>query len=346
MARYTREQRLRAVRLYERYDRSTASAINELGYPSRGMLARWHRAWVEAGCDGGGSLDDGRGERYTFEQKRAAVDHYLQHGRCLRRTLRALGYPSHEVLARWIDELEPGRRRLRRAPVDEPTRRRAVARYACGEATSRRIGEELGVSADVVRNWKHTMLSHDDKEHGMHNEDARRAPEPVRDDPAPASGAGRPIGDMRRERDELVAQLAALRAERLELEIEVEAIRYTKQLLGKERSADPDNLTNAGKTRLVLHLAGMFAMRPRDLWSRFGLSRSTFYHNRRRLDRPGRDEAGRTGHGRVQAKPGTLRLQAHRADAARTGHPRVRPARHEAHDRAWHHAQVQEPQAL
>lgn len=94
MARYTREQRLRAVRLYERYDRSAASVINELGYPSRGMLAQWHRAWVEAGRDDGGSLGDGRGERYTFEQKRAAVDHYRQHGRCLRRTLRALGYPS------------------------------------------------------------------------------------------------------------------------------------------------------------------------------------------------------------------------------------------------------------
>ncbi|RSX46467.1 integrase [Bifidobacterium castoris] len=95
---------------------------------------------------------------------------------------------------------------------------------------------------------------------------------------------------MRRERDELVAQLAALRAERLELEIEVEAVRYTRQLLGKERGADPDNPANAGKTRLVLHLAGMFAMRLRDLWGRFGLSRSTFYHNRRRFDRPGRDE--------------------------------------------------------
>lgn len=112
----------------------------------------------------------------------------------------------------------------------------------------------------------------------------------VVDDPAPASCAGRPNGDMRRERDELVAQLAALRAERLELEIEVEAVRYTRQLLGKERGADPDNPANAGKTRLVLHLAGMFAMRLRDLWGRFGLSRSTFYHNRRRFDRPGRDE--------------------------------------------------------
>ncbi|MEF2736861.1 MAG: transposase, partial [Bifidobacterium choerinum] len=44
----TREQRLRAVRLYERYDRSAASVTDELGYPSRGMLAQWHRAWVEA----------------------------------------------------------------------------------------------------------------------------------------------------------------------------------------------------------------------------------------------------------------------------------------------------------
>ncbi len=35
MVKYTREQRLRAVRLYERYDRGAASVINELGCPSR-----------------------------------------------------------------------------------------------------------------------------------------------------------------------------------------------------------------------------------------------------------------------------------------------------------------------
>lgn len=286
MVKYTREQRLRAVRLYEQYDRSAASVINELGYPSREMLARWHRAWVEAGRDDGRSLDDGRGDRYTPEQKRAAVDHYLRHGRCAARTIRALGYPCKTLLARWIDELEPGRRRLRRAPVDEATRRRAVARYASGEATSRRIGEELDVSADVVRNWKHTMLTHDDREPQMHNGDAGRGTQPAgADEPTSSS-----IEDMRRERDELASQLAALRAERLELEIELEAIRYTKELLGKGPGADPDNLTNADKTRLVLHLAGTFAMRPRDLLGRFGLSRSTFYHNRKRLGRPDRDE--------------------------------------------------------
>ena len=146
------------------------------------------------------------------------------------------------------------------------------------------------MSADVVRNWKHTMLSHDDEERRMRDEDARRKPEPAQEDPTPSSGACRPIEDMRRERDEPVSQVAALRAERLELEIELEAIRYTKELLGKGPGADPDNLTNAGRTRLVLHLAGRFAVKPRDLLGRCGLSRSTFYDNRKRLGRPERDE--------------------------------------------------------
>ena len=60
-----------------------------------------------------------RGERYaryTTEQKRAAVDHYLTHGRRASRTMRRLGYPSKEVLAAWIDELAPGERHVRRGP--------------------------------------------------------------------------------------------------------------------------------------------------------------------------------------------------------------------------------------
>ncbi len=81
-----------------------------------------------------------------------AVGHYFAHGRRARRTICVLRYPSHEVLARWIDELEPGPAGHRLAPADEATRRKAVAQYASGETTSRRIGEELGVSADFVRN--------------------------------------------------------------------------------------------------------------------------------------------------------------------------------------------------
>ena len=40
MARYSREQRERAVELYERYGHSAADVIRELGYPSRGVCGR------------------------------------------------------------------------------------------------------------------------------------------------------------------------------------------------------------------------------------------------------------------------------------------------------------------
>lgn len=129
MAKCSREQRDRAVDLYVRYERYAADVIRELGYPSRGMLPVWYRERLEEERTGVPSRRGERYRRYTDEQKRAAVDHYLGHGRRLKRTMRALGYPkSHELLTAWIDELAPGRRKLRHGPVPEELKRKAVGR--------------------------------------------------------------------------------------------------------------------------------------------------------------------------------------------------------------------------
>jgi putative transposase len=45
--------------------------------------------------------------KYSHEQKKVAAQHYLDHGRCLAATLKALGYPCRETLAAWVDELYP-----------------------------------------------------------------------------------------------------------------------------------------------------------------------------------------------------------------------------------------------
>lgn len=117
MAKYGKEQRDRAVDLYVRYERCAADVIHELGYPSRGMLPVWYRERLEEERAGRQSTRGKRYRRYTDEQKRAAVDHYLGHGRRLKRTMRALGYPkSHELLTAWIDELAPGRRKPGQRP--------------------------------------------------------------------------------------------------------------------------------------------------------------------------------------------------------------------------------------
>lgn len=104
---YTREDKLKAVELFIKYDFSPQSVINELGYPCRGSLYNWHREYLANGND---IPDANPYLRYSEGLKRAAVDHYFEHGRCLARTCRMLGYPSKELLAAWVDELEPGRR--------------------------------------------------------------------------------------------------------------------------------------------------------------------------------------------------------------------------------------------
>ena len=142
MARYSKEQRRRAAELYERYEHSAADVIRELGYPSKEALRMWHRDWLEERRTG---IPSSRGEhysRYTDGQRRAAVEHYLTHGRRLSRTIRQMGYPSREVLAAWIDELAPGERAVKRGPVADGVRRMAVARL---------VAERDRVRAEVER---------------------------------------------------------------------------------------------------------------------------------------------------------------------------------------------------
>jgi transposase-like protein len=92
---YSYEDRVRAVMLYIKYDKSAAAVIRELGYPSRKNLRRWHSIYVETG----GLPEKSRPKpKYSTEQKQRAVDHYLYRGCCLARTKRVLGYPSSEVL--------------------------------------------------------------------------------------------------------------------------------------------------------------------------------------------------------------------------------------------------------
>ena len=99
---YSYEDRMRAVRLFIECDHSEAATVRKLGCPARRTLREWYREFAESG-----DLHPTYPKRAKFseEQKRAAVDYYLLHGRNISGTIRALGYPSPETLRGWIDEL-------------------------------------------------------------------------------------------------------------------------------------------------------------------------------------------------------------------------------------------------
>lgn len=284
MARYSREQRRRAVELYERYEHSAADVIRELGYPSKGALLMWYREWLEERRTGVPSRRGERYARYTDEQKRAAVDHYLTHGRRLSRTMRRMGYPSHEVLAAWIDELAPGERVIRRGPVADGVRRMAVARLAAGGVTSRQVAAEVGVEASVVRNWKRQLL------HEPVPEDDPVTPDkPGKRNDGAADPDASDLDGLIAERDRVRAELERIRREKREAEIELAILKGAVELVGKERGADPDNLTNREKTILVRTIGAGHGVPVGRLLARVGLARSTYYHQLNAMNRSDRD---------------------------------------------------------
>lgn len=78
------------------------------------------------------------------------------------------------------------------------------------------------------------------------------------------------------ERKDLADELARMREGRDRLEIELEMIRFSREL-GKDKGADRDNLINNEKTRVVVHLANMFDLPHKDLppWRASRAARST-----------------------------------------------------------------------
>ena len=96
---YSYEERLCAVRLYIQYDHSFASVKRELGYPKNSISLRQWFAEYQSGSDF--KQKSTRKPKYSEEQRTEAIHHYYDHGRCVSRTVRILGYPSRTLLKQW-----------------------------------------------------------------------------------------------------------------------------------------------------------------------------------------------------------------------------------------------------
>ncbi|HHB7894154.1 TPA: transposase, partial [Klebsiella pneumoniae] len=135
--------------------------VMELGYPSTKQLGRWVRIYEEKG-DLPRELKPR--ERYSRTQKIAAVEHYLTHGGCLSYTRRAIGYPSNEILKRWIEEFYPNARplviRSGTSKCFSPEERSQAVRELCNRrGTARKVAQSIGVSVPVLYKWKKDLIS-------------------------------------------------------------------------------------------------------------------------------------------------------------------------------------------
>jgi putative transposase len=90
---YSYEARVRAVRLYIKLGKRVAATIRQLGYPTKNSLKSWHREYEERLGLPTGYV---RLPKYSQAQKELAVEHYVEHGRCISASIRALVLLCHK----------------------------------------------------------------------------------------------------------------------------------------------------------------------------------------------------------------------------------------------------------
>ena len=266
---YSYEERIKAVELLVQYDLSFSTVIHELGYPSYEALRKWYKEFIAAG-----SLHDNLVKKtmYSQEQKRTAVDYYLTHGKCIRRTCMKLGYPSRPLLYQWRKELAP-------EEMDSCHTRKSIVRFSqekkeetvialCSRsAPARKIAEEYGTTRENLYNWKRELLGE--------GETPRMKPS---EQPVSES-----IEELKAENAELARQRDLLQKEVHRLQLERDILEKAAEILKKDQGITLDSLTNCEKAIVIDALRGQYKLK--ELLATLHMAKSSYCYQaaRRRI---------------------------------------------------------------
>ena len=275
---YSLEQRKKAIETFFRFDRSYADTISELGYPNRHSLYNWVKDYERNGEVLPSKWT--REPRYPAEKKRAAVDYYLEHGKSIARTIRAMGYPSKQALASWIDELAPDERRVRpntqtRYYVSLEEKIQTVAELESRSGTAAEIAGRHNVSRTLPYIWRRQMLLEDNvpaEESSYH----RRRP------------VSKEYNELPDDLDELRSMLETTKTELRRVQLELDVRTATLEIIKKDPGTDPNRLTNREKAILVNSLRGTWKLR--ELLEAMDMAKSSYEYAANALIRPESEE--------------------------------------------------------
>lgn len=262
---YSKEQRQKAIDTFIRFDHSYADTVAELGYPSTAALKLWWKEYEKTGSVGECVIH--RESKYSEQQKREAVSYYLEHGKSLSRTMRALGFPkSRSYLVDWIDKLAPGKRKVRNAhcnqkPISMVDKVQAVVELETREEAAEEVAKRLGVTRSAPYIWRRQIIEHNGEK------PAERG--------TPVS---KPYDDLPDDIEELSAMIGDLKKQARALQLEIDVLRATADVVKKEVGADPKRLTNAEKAALIDTLRPKWALK--DLLPMLGMAKSSYEYAR------------------------------------------------------------------
>lgn len=258
---YSYEDRIRAVKLYIKLGKRTGQTIRKLGYPTKNSLKCWYREYEKSIALKVGYV---RPRKYSDEQKRLAVQHYLDHDRCIASTMKAMGYPCRAVLTDWIEELHPEvrPRMVGRAPNVKHSldlKNAAVVDLCIRQTSAQAIAKKVAVCRPTLYNWKNQLLG-------------REIPASMKDQNHPPAAS-----DL----TELEREAESLRRDNRKLKLENDLLKRANELLKKDHGVDLQLLTNREKTLLIDALKQTYTLP--ELFAELNLARSSYFYHRTQL---------------------------------------------------------------
>jgi putative transposase len=265
---YSYEDRVRAVKLFIKFGKRTGPTIQQLGYPTKNALKSW--------CQEYESVRELQvvylrsREKYSDAQKLAAVQHYLEHDRCIASTIKALGYPCRETLTVWIDERHPELRQriVGRAPNAQHSleyKNAAVIELCIRSTSAQKVAKKVAVSRPTLYNWKNQLLGREASASMKRHKDSGPIPK-------------------QKDLTELQQHVDLLERNIRRLQLEHDLLKKANELLKKGLGVAPQHLSNREKTLLVDALKQIYSLA--ELLTELDLARSSYFYHCARLRMP------------------------------------------------------------
>lgn len=240
---FSYEERLKAVQLLIKYDMSYSTVMRELGYPTYDSLKSWYKEYLKN--DNKVKAITTRKKKFTEAEKITAVNYYLEHGKCVRRTVNVLGYPSRPTLDKWVNELTTEKKNdcyLGKPLVKftKAQKEQAVISLCLRNKPAREVASDLGVTRSKLYNWKRQFL----------NKDCEKImKKKIKDKNVNLSKTE--IDDLNEEKGSLQNQIEELQKEISHLQLEKEILIIAADVIKKDKGINLETLPNREKTVII-----------------------------------------------------------------------------------------------
>lgn len=223
---------MRAVKLYIKLGKRIVATIRQLGYPTKNSLKSWYREYVQCHDLPAGYVRSR--PKYSPQQKRSAVEHYLNHDQCLAATVKALGFPSCETLAAWIRELYPDLRHVitrtnNSSPFRPDEKYQAVSDLCTRHGSAQEVAQKIGVSRPILYKWKNDLIG----------------------DEAYQAMRKRNVIHSNEEEGALLDKITQFEIQVHQLQLERDILTKVNELIKKDLGIKNLALTNREKTRII-----------------------------------------------------------------------------------------------